>query len=340
MNTSVKSFIGIDVSKPYFDASLLSEVNHEKQCIKTERFSNDPEGIKAFGKWLKDHHVTFDANTLIVIENTGIYHRLLWTFCTKKKLQLHIGNAAHIKWSFGIARGKNDIIDSIRLCNYAHKHCDELKAAPALNPVLLKLKDLMTSRTKLLTQVTAIKVYIKELSNVSDKDVQKLLARAHKSAIEGLTASIKSIEAELRKIVAENEEVKKNYDLLTTVPGIGHLTSIYIICCTDNFAGKIKGKQLACYAGVVPFEHSSGISIKGRNRVHHMANKTLKKMLHLSAMTAIQKYDEFKTYYTRKKAEGKHGMSVMNAIRNKIILRAVAVVNNQKPYVNRMAVEI
>jgi transposase len=130
MNTSVKSFIGIDVSKPYFDASLLSVVNHEKQCIKTERFSNVPNGIKTFGKWLKDHHVTFDANTLIVIENTGIYHRLLWAFCTKKKLQLHIGNAAHIKWSFGIARGKNDIIDSVRLCNYAHKHCDELKAAP------------------------------------------------------------------------------------------------------------------------------------------------------------------------------------------------------------------
>lgn len=340
MNSSIKSFIGIDVSKPYFDASLLSEVNHKKEALKTERFSNSADGIKLFGKWLKDHPVSFDENTLTVIENTGIYHRLLWAFFSKRNLKLHIGNAAHIKWSFGIARGKNDKIDSVRLCNYAHKHSDELKAAPALNPVLLKLKDLMTSRTKLLTQLTAIKVYIKELSSVSDKDVQKLLVQAHKSAIEGLTVSIKNIEAELRKIVAENQEVKNNYDLLRTVPGIGHLTSIYIICCTDNFVSKITGKQLACYAGVVPFEHSSGISIKGRSRVHSMANKTLKKMLHLSAMTAIQKYEEFKVYYTRKKAEGKHGMSVMNAIRNKIILRAVAVVNNQKPYVNRMEVTV
>lgn len=49
-----------------------------------------------------------DENSLLVIENTGIYHRLLWAFCCDKKLPIHIGNSAHIKWSFGIARGKRD----------------------------------------------------------------------------------------------------------------------------------------------------------------------------------------------------------------------------------------
>lgn len=99
----------------------------------------------------------FDDNTLLVIENTGVYHHLLWSFCSKKNLPIHIGNAAHIKWSFGIARGKNDKIDSQRLCQYAYKQADELKASPALNPVLLELKDLMTARTKLLSQMNAIK---------------------------------------------------------------------------------------------------------------------------------------------------------------------------------------
>ena len=65
-----------------------------------------------------------------------------------------------------------------------------------------------------------------------------------------------------------------------------------------------------------------------------MANKDLKKLLHLCALTAMQHYPEFKTYYDRKKQEGKHSMTILNAIRNKIVLRAVAVVNNQKPYVN------
>jgi len=327
-------FMGIDVSKPYFDVSLLSVVNHQKNALQTERFSNDIAGLKMYQKWLKGYKVSFDDNTILVIENTGIYHRLIWGFCSSKNIPIHIGNAAHIKWSFGIARGKNDKIDSIRLCQYAHKHYDELKATPVLNPVLMQLKDLMTSRTKLLNQVNSNKTYLKELKNVSDKTVQSTLEKAYKNAIEGIQKSMANIEALIEQIIDQNEAIKINYDLLKTVPGIGHLTAIYFICCTNNFINKPSGKQLACYAGVVPFEHSSGISIKGRSRVHKMANKDLKKMLHLCSLTAIQYYPEFKDYYNRKKTEGKHSMSILNAIRNKIVLRAAAVVSKQQPYVN------
>jgi len=338
MNTSTKFFIGIDVSKPHFDVSLMAVINHEKQAIETAHFDNTHAGMKAFDKWLKKNKVSFDVNTLLVIENTGIYHRLLWSFCSNKNLPIHIGNAAHIKWSFGIARGKNDIIDSMRLCQYAFKESDTLKSTPALNPILMQLKDLMTARTKLVSQINSIKTYIKELKSVNDKAIQKLLEQAHRKAIEGIEQSIKDIEVQIKKIITENPTLKTNYDLVITVPGIGHLTAVYLICCTNNFAGKISGKQLACYAGVVPFEHTSGISIKGRNRVHPMANKDLKKMLHMCALSAIQYCQEFKTYYNRKKQEGKHSMSVLNAIRNKIALRVVAVVNNQKPYVNNIKI--
>ncbi len=332
MNGTSKFFIGVDVSKPYFDATLITVVNHTKQGLVTARFDNTTEGIKGFDKWLSRNKVLL-ADTLLVIENTGIYHRLLWSYCTAKQLPLHIGNAAHIKWSFGIARGKNDKIDSLRLCNYAFKEADTLKATAPLDPVLLQLKDLMTARGKLLSQMNSTKTYLKELKNVSDKAVIEILQKAHKQAIDGMAASFKLLEKAIKKLVQDSEAIQKNYDLLITVPGIGHLTAVYIICCTNNFAGKINGKQLACYAGVVPFEHSSGISIKGRNKVHPMANKELKKMLHLCALTAIQHSPEFKGYYERKKAEGKNGMSVLNAIRNKIVLRAVAVVNNQRKYV-------
>lgn len=65
------------------------------------------------------------------------------------------------------------------------------------------------------------------------------------------------------------------------------------------------GKQLASYAGVVPFEHSSEVSTKGRSRVHKMANKDLKKMLHFCALTAIKYYPEFRDYFNRKKQQEK-----------------------------------
>lgn len=175
---------------------------------------------------------------------------------------------------------------------------------------------------------------MKELKSVSDKTVQAILEKAYKSAIAGIEASIEKIEELIEQVIDKNEAIKLNYNLIKTVPGIGHLTAIYLICCTNNFSGGITGKQLACYAGVVPFEHSSGISVKGKNRVHKMANKDLKKMLHLNALTAIKYYPEFRQYFDRKKAEGKHSMCILNAIRNKIVLRVVAVVNNKTPYVD------
>jgi transposase len=329
-----KNYLGIDVSKPWFDVSLLIVVNHQKSPMLTERFDNSILGMKAFKKWLFTHAVSFDKNSLLVIENTGVYHRLLWSFCSKHHLQLHIGNAAHIKWSLGITRGKSDAIDSQRLCNYCFKQADELQATPALNPVFMKLKDLMSSRSRLVAQLHSTKNYIKEIQCTNDKVLLTMLDKAHKAALEGIKKSIVQLEEMINKIIHEDQAIYTNYLLIKSVPGIGHLTAVYIICCTNNFAAKPTGKQLASYAGVVPFEHSSGISIKGKNRVHKMANKDLKKLLHLCALTAIKYCPEFKQYFDRKKAEGKNGMLVLNAIRNKLVLRVVAVVNNQKPYVD------
>ena len=329
-----KNYLGIDVSKPWFDVSLLAVIDHVKQPIVTERFDNTVSGMKAFKTWLKAAIVSFDDDSLLVIENTGVYHRLLWSFCSKEHLQLHIGNAAHIKWSLGITRGKSDVIDSKRLCQYCYKQHDELKATPVLNPVFMKLKDLMSSRSRLVTQLHSTKNYIKELQCTNDKTLLSVLDKAHKAAIDGIKKSILQIETLIEQIIKEDPALYNNYQLIKSVPGIGHLTAVYIICCTNNFIAKVTGKQLASYAGVVPFEHTSGISIKGRNRVHKMANKELKKMLHLCALTAIKYYPEFKQYFDRKKAEGKNGMLVLNAIRNKLVLRVVAVVNKQQPYVD------
>lgn len=327
-------FLGIDVSKLWFDISLMPVVNFQKQPMITERFDNTFEGLALLKKWLKAHKVTFDNDTLLVIENTGIYHRLLWKFFSENNIPIHIGNAAHIKKSFGIARGKNDKIDSQRLCSYAYKNDEELKATSALNPEFLKLKDLITSRSRLQTQLGANKTYLKELKRINDKATQKMLENAYKMAITGLQKSITEIEKQIALVIKSDSSINANYTLLLSVPGIGPVTATYILCCTNNFANKTSGKELACYAGVVPFRDTSGTTLKGRNKVHKMANKELKTLLHMCALSAIQYYPEFRDYFDRKRKEGKHPSSVLNAIRNKIALRAVAVVNNQTKYVN------
>lgn len=335
MKKEVKFYLGMDVSKLWVDIALMCVINHDKQPVITERFDNDAAGMKALGKWLKMHHVSFNESSLLVIENTGVYHRLVWEYCSTHGLPLYIGNATHIKWSFGIARGKNDKIDSQRLCAYAFKNGDELKATPVLNPVFLKMKDMMTARSRLLSQKNSIKVYLGEMKLSNSKETQLLIEEAHRAALEGITVSLKNVEKQIKQMIEQDAAIKKNYDLLLSVPGIGHLTAVYIICCTNNFICKITGKQLASYAGVAPFSNTSGTSIKGRDKVHKMANKDLKKLLHMGAISAITNYSEFKQYYERKVREGKHEQSVINAVKSKIALRAVAVINNQKKYVDK-----
>jgi len=334
MQTEKKCFIGVDVSKLWFDVSMMLIAKGRKPQIVRERFDNDVAGFKKLTGWLKLHKVPFNDNTLVVIENTGIYHRMIWEYCSQRGLPISIVNAAQLKWSLGITRGKDDVADSERLCDYCYRHADKLKASAILDPAILQMKDLMTSRTRLLAQINSTRTYLQELKHSNSKEVQAMMEQIHKAALVGMKKSLELIEDQINKVVRQSAAIKNNYDLLLSVPGIGHITAVYIICCTANFASSITGKQLACYAGVVPFEHRSGSSIKGKARVHKMANKELKRLLYMGARSVVQHKQEFKQYYKRKEQEGKHHLEILNAVKNKIVLRAVAVIKNQRKYLD------
>lgn len=335
MNKPKQFFIGIDVSKEWFDAALIIVENYSKGDPLLMRFENTTQGVKSMGKWLHSYGMADPSCALIVMENTGIYHRVLWNWCASVSMPVHIGNAAHIKWSLGIVRGKDDRTDSIRLCQYAVKEHENLKATPAFNPAVIQLKDLYTSRSRLLSQLNSNKVYLKELRKVNDREVQKTLETAYKTAIEGIERAIKKIEVQIKTVIAQNDDFRRNYKLLLSIPGIGHITAVYLICCTANFVARPTGRQLSCYAGLAPFEHTSGKSIRGRTKVHKMANKELKTLLYMGALSNIQHNAEMKEYYERKIAAGKHELSVMNAIKSKMLLRVAAIVTSGRPYVNK-----
>ena len=52
----------------------------------------------------------------------------------------------------------------------------------------------------------------------------------------------------------------------------------------------------------------------------------------MAALGMIQCDNELAVYYRRKLAEGKHPMSVLNAVRCKILLRVCAVIREARPY--------
>lgn len=334
------AYLGIDVSKEHFDAALCLAQDRTAQHIECERFENNAKGLKAFDKWLTKEGVdiALRPQLLVVMENTGIYHRRLWQYCCQENLHATIGNAADIKWSMGLMRGKDDVTDSMRLCEYAYRHEDRLRQVDAFDEDVLLLKDLQTTRRRLLKQLSANKVALGELRSTNVKAIQAIMEKATRAAIQGIEKSIEEIEAQIKKLIRNNEAMHKNYQLLLSVPGIGHVTAVYLICCTANFLGKPTGKQLACYAGVAPFENSSGKSIKGKPKVHKMANKDLKSLLHMGARSIANHNREARDYYQRKAKENKHDLSILNAIKNKMLLRVAAVIRDGKPYVDKYKV--
>lgn len=76
--------------------------------------------------------------------------------------------------------------------------------------------------------------------------------------------------------------------------------------------------------------------IRGKERVSSYADKAIKTTLHLAAMSAIRLKNDLREYYLRKVAEGKNKMSILNAVRNKIVHRIYAVIKNQTIYKTRL----
>ena len=119
-----------------------------------------------------------------------------------------------------------------------------------------------------------------------------------------------------------------------SVPGVGKVLCWHLLARTEGFSIIDNPRKLACYAGVVPFEHQSGTSIYKKPKVSYYADKTLKSLLHLGAMSAIRCKNDLRVYYLRKVSQGKNKMAVINAVRNKIIHRVYAVIKNEKIYKN------
>lgn len=324
-----KNFVGIDISKEYFDAVLLSP---NRTSIHNQ-FRNDLQGVKAFQKWLKSEKVNFEE-TLICMEHTGMYGKILSKTLIASGFSIWIEMSFRIIRSMGIQRGKNDKIDAERIARYAQKNQEDARLYKAPKKVLEKIRALLALREKLVVFRASLLKNVKEMKSF-DADISKMNERHQKATIKGLDNDIKKIEKQLDILVSEDENVEKIYTQASSVPGVGKFTALLLICFTNEFTLFETPRQLACYCGVVPFEYTSGKSVRAKPKVHHMANKQLKKQFHMCALSSIVHHSEMKEYYQRKVEEGKNKMLVINNIKNKIIHRICVCVKENRLYITK-----
>lgn len=322
-------FVGIDVSKLTIDVSIINEEDYSQY----ERFDNNPSGFKKLDKWLKKvPHFSYPTS-VICMEHTGIYTRQVLTFLIMKQARVWMESALQIKRSIGMVRGKSDKIDSHRIAKYALTHKNEVKLAKLTSTTLQYLKDLLSSRARIIRSYQSLKKIIKEMQRIDKKSAKELMD-LHKPALIGLKKSQKQVEERMMQLINDDQEMKMIFELVTSVRGVGKVLAIQLMIHTQMFSKFDNAKQLSCYCGVAPFSHTSGTSIRGRIGTSNFANMDIKRTLHMASMSSAMNVPEIKVYYERKVAEGKSKMTVLNAIRNKLLQRIVAVVKRGTPYVD------
>lgn len=318
-------FVGIDVSKATLDICILKDQDPESFQIK-----NEFKVIRSFfKKVLKQNQ---ERKMFVCMENTGYYNWPCYEIFDEIDLNLFVINPLHLKKSMGLIRGKNDAIDAFRIAKFISLHKENLKQTLIPRKQIRIMQALLAQRNRLVETRKKFNVPTKELIFIATKELAQKIAKSSQKMIEEINVQIKHIENQLNELIDNDVELKQQYKYVTSVQGVGKVLAWTILIKTNEFKSINNPRKLACYAGVVPFEYQSGISINKKPRVSYMADKSLKKLLHMAAMRAIQLKGELQNYYLRKVSEGKNKMLVLNAVRNKIVARICSVINNKKMY--------
>lgn len=315
------SFVGIDVSKDTLDVCV------KVAGVKTDsKIQNETAAIR---KLLKPF---IGKEVIVAMENTGRYNWPLYDVLAQMPFRVYVISPLHLNKSLGLARGKNDRVDASRIVDFIEKNHTELRVWERPSDTIVKLKILLTERAlrvKIKRQLLCAK---KDYARMKGFGLDKQLNKLNIEEVERLEKQIRIIEQSIVSLLKSDNALYKQVKLIQSIPGIGKILCWAIIAKTQGFTIIDSPRKFACYCGVVPFEHQSGTSVFRRPKVSLYADKAMKSLLHMGAMTAIRCRSDMQDYYNRRVCQGHNKMSVLNAVRNKLIHRVYAVIKNQKPY--------
>jgi len=326
---SFSKIVGIDVSKLTLDVHVLPD--HQVFNV-----LNDAKGIKQLIRLMEKNLKIKPSDTLFAFEFTGFYSYRLAVCLQEMNYPIVMLPGLELKRSTGITRGKSDPVDAKKIAEYTFLRRDQIVPTQLIEEEIEQIKRFLSLRDRLVKQRAGYKATLSEATRAIGRKEDPLYFQVQEKVVKELTLQIKRVEKELVQIVDANPELKKQFDLIVSIKGVGPQTALTMIAVTHAFRKFPTWRKFACYAGIAPFPYQSGTSIKGRTKVSHLANKKVKSLLGNITGSAIQHNPEMKLYYTKRIAAGKNKMSTQNIIRNKLISRIFAVIERGTPYVDTM----
>jgi transposase len=322
------NIIGIDVSKEKLDCAWP----RAEGKLKTKIFSNTITGWKELIEWsLKNTGLEIEQ-LHFVMEATGIYHEQLATSLYDAGAKVSVVNPAQVKcYAQGLGiRTKNDKKDSVVLARYG------LKENPKLwQPEVLEIRTLKA----LIARLDGIE---KDLQREKNRQEKALISKAPEEVLISLIQMIELLETEQQRLdrlieehINKHEKLKENKVLLESIPGVGKViaTRMLMVIGSRQFES---ASQCSAYLGLVPVQHESGSSIKGRSRLSKAGNPGIRAKLYMAAVVATRYNPDIKAQYERLTSKGKSKMSALGAAMRKLVQICFGVLKHQQPYQPQM----
>ncbi len=317
--------IGIDISKTKLDCCWLS--NPENNKIKTKVFKNTHAGHDELAQWLK-HQTKADTSSIqIVMESTGIYHEPLAYSLHKLGFKVCVLNPARSK-DFANSLGnthKTDLKDSFMLALFSHRMMP--KAWQPESPEVRELKALLARFEALETdlQRELNRLEKARFSCSSDRIIESIT-----HMVTYLTAEKKQLEQSIDEHIDRHPQLKKDRDLMTSIPGVGQVVSRVMLSVLHGHQFTRAG-QVAAFIGLIPRIQESG-QWKGRSRLSKQGSSKVRAKLYMAAVTSVSCNPDLRAQYQRLLSKGKSKMQAIVAAMRKLVQICFGVVKNQSEY--------
>lgn len=331
-----KMFVGVDFSKEKVDVAIifadgLSEFAHRV----FNEFKTTTSGYRSLLKWVEAKAGGKDfSQWLFCGENTGDYSLGLCNFLYGMGCDMWLENAKSIKDASGIRRLKSDRADASMIAEYAMRNCDKAILYKPLSESLSDLRALYLYRQSVVKNRCCFQVRTGEkklcMENAASKD---FIIQSGERIVSECNNEIARIDQKITELIESHDDLKKTYEIITSVPGIGTQNAVAMIVYTHNFEKfGFNSRKIACYYGIAPFGKDSGTSVHSDPHVHFMANRQLKAMLTQAALAAVRFNPNIAAYYARMLKRGKKKQVALNNVKNKLIHLMTALVREKSGY--------
>ncbi len=144
-------------------------------------------------------------------------------------------------------------------------------------------------------------------------DTPPVIAESVEAMISQLSAEIKHLDNLIRSHLNQHPELKKDFDLLTSIKSVGYQLGLnmLVILRSHDFA---TAEQTAAFLGVVPVEKYSGTSVRGCPKLSKIGPPEIRAKLYLASLCDLRFNPLMKAMYERLCQRGKARMCAIGAL--------------------------